>query len=190
MSQVSTEAFDFIFNRKELIEERIEKMEFRINRANSRLAKALESPINNPAIALRVGRLEGLLFSRQARLAQLEDDLISYEAVLPEDELNINYNPTLDPNSFNIVFQDSPYDDLIDGDDHVQLKLRGSSPNRRGSATVLSLNNPLYTGTKYILDDSVYTETGFDVGRFIDKYDSVEVFVEVNGVEAKTVTIV
>ena len=189
MSQVSTEAFDFIFADQLKTESRIDRLQFRIDRAQKKLDKLAADPITNTQ-QRKIGRLEGLISAREGSVAALQSDLDEIVGFLPKDELNINYDPAVDADKFSISFQDSPYDDFFDGDDHIKLRIRGTSDNRRGWATVLGLNNPLYTGTKCILDDSVYTEAGFDVGRFIDKYDSVEVFVEVNGVEVKTVTIV
>jgi hypothetical protein len=187
MSQVSTEAFDFIFATKTKLEDRADRLENRIERSQAKLDTLLDNP---NASDRKIGRLEGLIAARTGRLVTLEADIAGYDAFpLPQDELVINYNPG--DSKFGVSFQESPYDDFFGPGERVKVGVRAWNDNgkKRAQTTQLNLNHPDYTGDKYVLGDSTFTQGSLNLGDY-SGYDNALIYVEVGGETLQTLTIV
>lgn len=129
MSQVSTPEFDFLFEIKERTEARIEKLSSRLEKAEAKVADLSDDPITNSQ-QRQLGRFEGLVATRSARLAELQADLAELEAFpLPEDEFSIGKFKTRttsngqDILTARISVTDSPYDDSYVGGDSLKVRV-------------------------------------------------------------------
>lgn len=193
MSQVSTPEFDFLFEIKERTEARIEKLSSRLEKAEAKVADLSDDPITNSQ-QRQLGRFEGLVATRSARLTQLQADLAELEAFpLPEDELIIDYDRSRGGwRNTTVTFQESPYDDLFDAGEYIRVGVRAWNDDgkRRLTSTQLALNHPDYTGDKYVLGDSTFSYANITVKDSVFKYDNAEVFIEVGGEVLQTLTIV
>ena len=186
---ISTDAFDLIFSRRNKTELRIDRIEARIERAQSKLDNLLDDPITNVQ-QRRVGRLEGLIASRSSRRDQLVDDLGELNSVvLPGDDIVINYNSDRDSTTFGVSLQESPYEDLFDAGEYVRVGVRGRQGNRTFNTTELALNNPEYKGDKYVLGDSSFSISGLPI-RDALTYDSAEIYVNIGGTDVQTLPLV
>ena len=194
MSQVSTEAFDFIFATKNKLEDRADRLETRIDRAQEKLDKLLSKDSLTGKQERQAGRLEGLIGARTGRLVALEADIAEYEAFpLPQDELVINYDPNRGSRFNTTVFlQESPYDDLFDAGEYVRVGVRAWNESKGGStwSSQLTLNHPEYTGDKYVLGDSTFTYANITVPDKVFGYERAEVYIEVGGETLQTLQLV
>ena len=190
MSQVSTEAFDFIFATKNKLEDRADRLESRIRRAEFKLNKLLSADELTTSQERKAGRLEGLIGARSSRLFALEADIAEYDAFpFPKDELVINYNPG--DSKFGVSFQESPYDDFFGPGERVKVGVRAWDDDGKKSAqsTQLNLNHPDYTGNKYVLGDSTFTYSGLNLNDY-SRYDNAFIYVEVGGETLETLSLV
>ena len=190
MSQVSTEAFDFIFATKNKLEDRADRLEARIDRAQEKLDKLLSEDSLTNKQERKAGRLEGLIGARSSRLFALEADIAEYDAFpFPQDELVINYNPG--DIKFGVSFQESPYDDFFGPGERVKVGVRAwdDDGKRRAQSTQLNLNLPDYTGDKYVLGDSTFTYSGLNLKDY-SGYDNALIYVEVGGETLQTLQLV
>ena len=158
MSQVSTEAYDFIFARRDVLARRIDKMETRIAKSERKLEK-----LNNkkePDL-YEIGRVEGLLESRTARLNTLQADYDELIGVpLPEDSFGISNIVKEDKLlSLDVNITDSPYDDLFDGADGFRLRVTGTKVKANGG-TSTATSTLTFDGGGSFVDNS----TDFPVG--------------------------
>ena len=184
---ISTDSFDLIFSRRNKIEARIEKLQRRIGRAESAIENLQDKPVT-PSQHRKLGRFEGLLGARTSRLLTMQYDLEELNSVeLPMDELNIIVDS--ENSTYGVSFQESPYDDLINPGDYIKVGLRASREGKSFKSTQLSINHPDYDGDKYVLGDSLFEYSGLRLRDFSD-YTTAEVFVEVNGVDVQTLSVI
>ena len=116
---VSTPTFDLIFDRIQRKEERIARIEKNYARAEAKIDALYEEPLTVKR-ERRIAFLEGINYSREARLANLAEDNAFLDDLLPKD--SITAEPTFfgDPLTgevtwlqFTITATDSPYDDSL-----------------------------------------------------------------------------
>jgi len=140
MAQVSTEGFDLVFGYTNKLEERIGRLEGRIERAQKKLEDLLDDPVTNQQ-QREVGRLEGLLNSRRGRLDALYGDLFELRDALPKDKFGFNKfrrdlrDRDKEMFSFEVSITDSPYDDTFVGGEGYKVRITGSEPGRRRTRT-------------------------------------------------------
>ena len=186
---VSNDAFDLIFSRRNKLEARIDKTEYKIARIQSKI-DALESKDVSLNQQRKLGKFKGILQERNSTLDVLNSDLEEINDVqLPMDELNIIYDPLTSPSTFGVSFQESPYDDLINAGDYIKVGTRGTRSNGSLWTSQLSLNHPDYTGDKCVLGNSTFEYSGLKLNDF-SGYETAEIYVQVNGVDVQTFSII
>lgn len=142
MSQVSTDYFDLIFSRRTKIENRIEKMERKIENTLEMIEDLSDDPITISQ-QRSLGELEGLLSSTEDRLISYRDDLTELSSYqLPEDEfvfsdfkfkLNKKGNLT---GKMKVSITDSPYDDSYIGGESISIRVSGTQDGITRSVTL------------------------------------------------------
>ena len=181
---VSTDSFDFIFSQRNKLERREAALESGLVRSRLKLDKFLDLP-QSLKRERKIGRLEGIISSRENRLATTQADLAEINEVnLPQDQLIINWSP-MSPRTYGVSLQESPYDDLFDAGEEVRVGVRGTKENGSFFSTQLVLNHPEYTGDVKVLGDSTYEYSGLNIRNY-DDYDFIEIYVSVGGEDLAT----
>ena len=141
MSQVSTEAFDFIFAAKNKLEDRVDRLEGRVRSAQYKLDKVLTADELTASQLRRVEKLESQIAERTDRLETLQEDLDGLINVLPKDEFKFtNFRRDMrdrDNEKFYVTLEltDSPYDDTFVGGEKYKLRMSGQSVGKSSTST-------------------------------------------------------
>lgn len=141
---VSTPYFDLVFQTKELRAQRIVGLTDNIDTAEQRI-ELLESRPVTASRARRIERIKERNSNRLERIDAIEDEIIAYEAILPQDEFKFEYwiNDEGERYGVKVTVTDSPYDDTYVGGTSADLNLRGT--DRRTQYGTSGFNRRSYT---------------------------------------------
>lgn len=125
-----TDTFDLIFQDKQDTEAEIDSLQASIDFYQSRV-DALESRRFSVRRSNQIATYNDLIADAQADLADASDEITGFNAVLPQDEFNLEFSSTTDnrgrswvQTSFEV--SDSPYDDTFESGDGLKIQFSGS----------------------------------------------------------------
>ena len=123
---VSTPYFDLVFETKELRAQRIVALTDNISNTEQRI-ELLESKPVTARRESRIARLEEKNANRLERIDAIEDEIVSYDAILPKDEFTPSFwvNDAGENYGVSVTVTDSPYDDTYVGGTELDMSVSG-----------------------------------------------------------------